>query len=140
MFSVIILFNELRKEIITKKFFSRLSSSLRNQQKIEVIFVVENDYELINHIQDFQNANPNCIVKFIFSNRENSLNKILEQVNKIVTNDYFVQLSEANDVYISEYEAPDDFECVLEIPTKTIIRDGSDKVSYRTEKLFKYNY
>lgn len=49
-------------------------------------------------------------------------------------------LSEDNDVYISEYEAPDDFECVLEIPTKTIIRDGSDKVSYRVEKLFKYKY
>lgn len=48
------------------------------------------------------------------------------------------ELSEENDVYISEYESPDDFECVLEIPTKTIIRDGSDKVSYRVEKLFKY--
>lgn len=45
-------------------------------------------------------------------------------------------LSKDNDVYVSEYEAPDDFECVLEIPTKTIIRDGNDKVSYRIEKLF----
>lgn len=48
-------------------------------------------------------------------------------------------LSRDNDVYVSEYEAPDDFECVLEIPTKTIIRDGNDKVSYRIEKLFKYS-
>lgn len=47
-------------------------------------------------------------------------------------------LSKDNDVYISEYEAPDDFKCVLEIPTKTIIRDSNDKVSYRIEKLFKY--
>lgn len=93
MFSVIILFNELRKEIIIKKFFSKLSSSLRNQKEIEVIFIVENDYKLINYIQNFQNANPNCIVKFIFSNRENSLNKILEQVNKLVTNDYLFFLT-----------------------------------------------
>lgn len=48
------------------------------------------------------------------------------------------ELSEANNVYVSEYEAPDNFECVLEIPTKTIIRDGSNKVSYRVEKLFRY--
>ena len=47
-------------------------------------------------------------------------------------------LSRDNDVYVSEYESPDDFECVLEIPTKTIIRDSNDKVSYRIEKLFKY--
>lgn len=93
MFSVIILFNQLRKEIITKKFFSKLASSLRNQQEIEVIFVIENDYELINYIQEFQNANHNCIVKFVFSNRENSLNRILEQVNKLVTNDYLFFLT-----------------------------------------------
>ena len=47
-------------------------------------------------------------------------------------------LSKNNDVYISEYSAPEDFECVLEIPTKTIIRDSNDKVSYRVEKLFTY--
>ena len=43
-----------------------------------------------------------------------------------------------NDVYISEYEAPDDFVSVLEIPTKTNIRDKSDNVCCRVEKLFKY--
>ena len=47
-------------------------------------------------------------------------------------------LSKNNNVYISEYSAPKDFECVLEIPTKTIIRDSNDKVSYRVEKLFTY--
>lgn len=93
MFSVIILFNELRKEIITKKFFSKLTSSLRNQQEIEVIFIIENNYELINYIQDFQNANHNCIVKFVFSNCENSLNRVLEQVNKLATNDYLFFLT-----------------------------------------------
>lgn len=49
------------------------------------------------------------------------------------------ELSKDNDVYVSEYIAPCDFKCVLEIPTKTIIRDSSDNVSYRIEKLFKYN-
>ena len=46
--------------------------------------------------------------------------------------------SKDNDVYISEYEAPDDFVSVLEIPTKTNIRDKSDNVCRRVEKLFKY--
>lgn len=46
--------------------------------------------------------------------------------------------SKDNDVYISEYEAPDDFVSVLEIPTKTNIRDKSDNVCCRVEKLFKY--
>lgn len=43
-----------------------------------------------------------------------------------------------NDVYISEYSAPDDFECVLEIPTRTNIRDKSGGVSERVDKLFTY--
>lgn len=47
--------------------------------------------------------------------------------------------SKKNDVYISEYEAPDDFICVLEIPTKTSIRDKTDQVCKRIEKLFTYN-
>ena len=93
MFSIIILFSEVKKETSIKKFFSKLSSSLRNQKEIEIIFVVENDYNLINYIQDFQNKNNNCIVKFIFSNRENSLNMILEQANKLITNDYLFFLS-----------------------------------------------
>ena len=46
--------------------------------------------------------------------------------------------SKDNDVYISEYEAPDDFVSVLDIPTKTNIRDKSDNVCNRVEKLFKY--
>jgi DNA adenine methylase len=46
--------------------------------------------------------------------------------------------SKNNDVYISEYEAPDDFESVLDMPTKTNIRDKTDNVCCRMEKLFKY--
>ncbi len=46
--------------------------------------------------------------------------------------------SKDNDVYISEYEAPVDFDCVLEIPTKTNIRDSTDQVCERVEKLFTY--
>ena len=30
-------------------------------------------------------------------------------------------LSKDNDVYVSEYKSPDDFECVLEIPTKLLL-------------------
>ena len=43
-----------------------------------------------------------------------------------------------NDVYISEYKAPNDFISVLEIPTKTCIRNASDNASKRIEKLFTY--
>ena len=46
--------------------------------------------------------------------------------------------SENNDVYISEYVAPDDFVCVLEVPTNTSIRDKSGNVCKRVEKLFTY--
>lgn len=46
--------------------------------------------------------------------------------------------SKDNDVYISEYKAPDDFECVLEIPTKTDIRDCNNNALCRIERLFTY--
>ena len=46
--------------------------------------------------------------------------------------------SENNDVYISEYTAPDDFECVLEIPTRIDIRNKDNQMEKRIEKLFKY--
>lgn len=44
-----------------------------------------------------------------------------------------------NNVYISEYQAPTDFISVLEIPTKTSIRDKTGNVCERIEKLFTYN-
>ena len=47
--------------------------------------------------------------------------------------------SEHNTVFISEYIAPDDFKCVLEIETKTSLRDKNGKVILRIEKLFSKN-
>ena len=44
--------------------------------------------------------------------------------------------SENNIVIISEYSAPEDFKCVLEIPTKTIIRDSENQPIQTVEKLF----
>lgn len=46
--------------------------------------------------------------------------------------------SKNNNVYISEYVAPDDFECVLEVPTKIDIRNSKNEMEKRIEKLFKY--
>lgn len=43
-----------------------------------------------------------------------------------------------NDVFISEYDAPDDFECVLSIPTKTQMRDTNGNHIDRIEKLYRY--
>lgn len=42
---------------------------------------------------------------------------------------------EGHQVFISEYNAPDDFECILEINHKTILDKNSQKV--RVEKLFR---
>lgn len=44
--------------------------------------------------------------------------------------------AENNIVVISEYNAPEDFRCVLEIPTKTIIRDAENRPLLSVEKLF----
>nr|WP_301281514.1 DNA adenine methylase [Anaerocolumna aminovalerica] len=46
--------------------------------------------------------------------------------------------SKNNNVYISEYIAPEDFNCVLEIKTQTSSRNGK-YIYQRTEKLFTYN-
>lgn len=46
--------------------------------------------------------------------------------------------SKNNDVYISEYVAPDDFKCVLEMPTKIDIRNKKNQMENRIEKLFTY--
>ena len=45
--------------------------------------------------------------------------------------------SKKNTVIISEYEAPDDFECIKEINTKTDIRNRSGKRENRVERLFR---
>ena len=47
--------------------------------------------------------------------------------------------SKNNTVVVSEYKAPKDFSCVLEIPTKTIIRDAENKPLQSVERLFMYN-
>lgn len=48
------------------------------------------------------------------------------------------ELSKQNDVYVSEYNAPEDFECVLEIPKKLGLRKNEGGQIITTEKLFKY--
>ncbi len=46
--------------------------------------------------------------------------------------------SKDNNVIISEYSAPDDFECIKTIHTKTDIRNKNNKQETRTERLFTY--
>lgn len=46
--------------------------------------------------------------------------------------------SQTNKVYVSEYIAPDDFECVLEMQTKTDLRDKDSQLIPRVERLFTY--
>jgi DNA adenine methylase len=45
----------------------------------------------------------------------------------------------SNTVLVSEYSAPNDFDCVWEVETKTSIRCADGNVSKRTEKLFEYD-
>lgn len=45
--------------------------------------------------------------------------------------------SQHNIVIVSEYKAPDDFECVLEIPTKLSLREANG-CAPRTERLFRW--
>ncbi len=48
------------------------------------------------------------------------------------------QWSRHNKVYISEYQAPFDFTCVLEIPTKLDIRNAAGEKEPRLERLFTF--
>lgn len=48
------------------------------------------------------------------------------------------QWSQTNKVYVSEYIAPDDFECVLEMQTKTDLKDKNNQLIPRVERLFTY--
>jgi len=48
-------------------------------------------------------------------------------------------LSQRNVVVVSEYQAPADFECMLEIPTKLDMnRKAGQALEYRTERLFRW--
>jgi DNA adenine methylase len=46
--------------------------------------------------------------------------------------------SKKNKVFISEYNAPEDFKCVLEINTRTDIRNKNGQMEQRIERLFTY--
>jgi DNA adenine methylase len=46
--------------------------------------------------------------------------------------------SKLEDIYVSEYEAPEDFECVWQLDRKTNLNTKDGSKSNRTEKIFKY--
>jgi DNA adenine methylase len=47
--------------------------------------------------------------------------------------------SKTNILFVSEYTAPEDFKCILEINTRTDIRNKAGKMDQRVEKLFCLN-
>lgn len=66
------------------------------------------------------------------------LNKIgTEQFNTDEFWEWVRKQSQKNKVFVSEYNAPDDFECVLAIETKTEMRTKLNGRENRIEKLFK---
>ena len=92
---------------------------------------------------NYKDLNPiDCLVYCDPPYRENTQSTMQSYGVEEFDNDYFWDVmrkwSVNNDVYISEYEAPDDFECVLEISTKTDIRCIGNIKQNRIEKLFKY--
>lgn len=46
--------------------------------------------------------------------------------------------AKSNKVYVSEYAAPDDFVCIMTVPSRMGLREGNIVNSLRTEKLFTY--
>lgn len=49
--------------------------------------------------------------------------------------------SQGHKIFISEYNAPDDFKCIMEIPVKTVLdRNSQDKKYQRIERLFVPNF
>lgn len=48
------------------------------------------------------------------------------------------EFSDKHDIYVSEYQAPDDFECVWQIERKTCMNTTTGGKADRIEKLFKY--
>ena len=47
------------------------------------------------------------------------------------------QAQDGHDVYISEYNAPDDFQCIWSMNVKTVLNKNS-QIDHRVEKLFQY--
>lgn len=94
MISLIILFDKDKKTFSTKKFFSKLFSLVNKEKGVEVIFIIENDYEIIDYIQEFENNNPNAIVKFVFGSKKTTFNKIIEKARKLITNEYFLIINQ----------------------------------------------
>lgn len=98
-------------------------------------------YNVTFTYSDYKNCTPNNCLIYCDPPYKDTIQAY--GFNKEFDTDEFWEImrkwSKNNDVYISEYNAPDDFKCVLEIPTKTIIRDNNNNPIYRTEKLFTYN-
>lgn len=98
MISLIILFDKDKKTFSTKKFFSKLLSLINKENGIEIIFIIENDYELIDYIQELENDNPNAIIKFVFASKKTTFNKIIEKARKLITNEYFLIINQNSEI------------------------------------------
>lgn len=94
MFSIIVFLNELNKEENPKKFISSIFSSIKKQKNTELIFVInKKDIDTIDLIQSFEKKEKSAIVKYMYTSREMSFNKYIQNINNIITNDNFFILS-----------------------------------------------
>ena len=65
-----------------------------------------------------------------------NMTKYSEYINHTEFWEWCRNLAKTNKVFISEYKAPSDFKCVLEIETKTDLRTKLNGNEKRIEKLF----
>jgi len=101
---------------------------LKQLPKIQDVYFSSVDYKLLNP----HNALIYCDPPY----QNTTTYGVIGKFNHTEFWEVMRKWSAENIVFISEYNAPDDFRCVLEIKTKTSIRDKNGEVINRIEKLF----
>lgn len=118
----------------------RKSCDFAHTSKIGLLRKMNTMQDVIFEWKDYKTLNPKGMLIYCDPPYVNTTKYTgVPNFNNIEFWDVMREWSKDNDVYISEYNSPEDFKCVLEIPTKTDIRDKNNKSSKRVEKLFTYN-
>lgn len=111
--------------------------SLKLAEQIQGVSFYCCDYEelLESHLILFKNANSRCLI-YIDPPYKNTT-----KYSGAFDHDHFWEVirkfSSVHDIYVSEYVAPEDFECVWSIVRKTELNTKHGK-AIRTERLFKF--
>ena len=95
------------------------------------------EFRTVDHYRDLMLVGDNCL---IYCDPPYKGSEKYRYFKELFDTDEFWDVvresSKYNDVYVSEYQAPDDFECVLEIKAKLDLRTKGDPT--RIERLFNW--